>query len=125
LGIHCGMIYYQSRAAIGTSLGTVFFLQKATVAPRLQVRMIVEAVIKTALKDCSSETPPRRHGKNKIGATESNALKASKSPEPILPKTTSALLKEVISSSVSVCLSFSWLTAVTPARAPRNINTNN
>jgi ABC-type transport system involved in multi-copper enzyme maturation permease subunit len=26
LGIHCGMIYYQSRAAIGTSLGTVFFL---------------------------------------------------------------------------------------------------
>ena len=26
LGIHCGMIYSQSRAAIGTSLGTVFFL---------------------------------------------------------------------------------------------------
>lgn len=26
LGIHCGMIYYQSRVAIGTSLGTVFFL---------------------------------------------------------------------------------------------------
>jgi hypothetical protein len=26
LGIHCGMIYYQSRTAIGTSLGTVFFL---------------------------------------------------------------------------------------------------
>jgi hypothetical protein len=26
LGIHCGMIYYQSRMAIGTSLGTVFFL---------------------------------------------------------------------------------------------------
>jgi len=26
LGIHCGMIYAQSRAAIGTSLGTVFFL---------------------------------------------------------------------------------------------------
>jgi ABC-type transport system involved in multi-copper enzyme maturation permease subunit len=26
LGIHCGMIYYQSRIAIGTSLGTVFFL---------------------------------------------------------------------------------------------------
>jgi ABC-type transport system involved in multi-copper enzyme maturation permease subunit len=26
LGIHCGMIYYQSRLAIGTSLGTVFFL---------------------------------------------------------------------------------------------------
>lgn len=26
LGIHCGMIYSQSRVAIGTSLGTVFFL---------------------------------------------------------------------------------------------------
>jgi|694.fasta_scaffold80056_2 ABC-type transport system involved in multi-copper enzyme maturation permease subunit len=26
LGIHCGMIYSQSRTAIGTSLGTVFFL---------------------------------------------------------------------------------------------------
>ncbi|MFO1062636.1 MAG: hypothetical protein U0892_02015 [Pirellulales bacterium] len=26
LGIHCGMIYSQSRSAIGTSLGTVFFL---------------------------------------------------------------------------------------------------
>ena len=26
LGIHCGMIYGQSRAAIGTSLGTLFFL---------------------------------------------------------------------------------------------------
>jgi hypothetical protein len=26
LGIHCGMIYSQSRAAIGTSLGTLFFL---------------------------------------------------------------------------------------------------
>ncbi|MBM3965138.1 MAG: hypothetical protein FJ308_08740 [Planctomycetes bacterium] len=26
LGVHCGMIYYQSRVAIGTSLGTVFFL---------------------------------------------------------------------------------------------------
>lgn len=26
LGIHCGMIYFQSRTAIGTSLGTVFFL---------------------------------------------------------------------------------------------------
>lgn len=26
LGIHCGMIYYQSKVAIGTSLGTVFFL---------------------------------------------------------------------------------------------------
>jgi ABC-type transport system involved in multi-copper enzyme maturation permease subunit len=26
LGIHCGMIYAQSRVAIGTSLGTVFFL---------------------------------------------------------------------------------------------------
>jgi ABC-type transport system involved in multi-copper enzyme maturation permease subunit len=26
LGIHCGMIYAQSRTAIGTSLGTVFFL---------------------------------------------------------------------------------------------------
>ncbi len=26
LGIHCGMIYEQSRTAIGTSLGTVFFL---------------------------------------------------------------------------------------------------
>ncbi len=26
LGIHCGMIYAQSRAAIGTSLGTLFFL---------------------------------------------------------------------------------------------------
>ena len=26
LGIHCGMIYHQSRTAIGTSLGTVFFL---------------------------------------------------------------------------------------------------
>ena len=26
LGIHCGMVYAQSRAAIGTSLGTVFFL---------------------------------------------------------------------------------------------------
>jgi ABC-type transport system involved in multi-copper enzyme maturation permease subunit len=26
LGIHCGMIYHQSRMAIGTSLGTVFFL---------------------------------------------------------------------------------------------------
>lgn len=26
LGIHCGMIYSKSRAAIGTSLGTVFFL---------------------------------------------------------------------------------------------------
>lgn len=26
LGIHCGMIYFQSKVAIGTSLGTVFFL---------------------------------------------------------------------------------------------------
>jgi hypothetical protein len=26
LGIHCGMIYAQSRTAIGTSLGTLFFL---------------------------------------------------------------------------------------------------
>ena len=103
----------------------VFSLQNAMVAPRVQVRTMVLAVIRATLADCSRETPPSNGGRNRIGATASNALNAPKSPEPTLPKTTSELLSEVIKSRVSVCLSFSWLTAVTPAKAPRNIKTNN
>ena len=45
------------------------------------------------------------------------------SPASILPMTTSASVNEVINSSVSVCLSFSWLTAEDPASAAMNSST--
>ncbi len=50
-------------------------------------------------------------------------LNAVNKPAPILPKTTSALLSEVIKRRMMVCLSFSWLTAVVPANAAVNMRT--
>ena len=95
----------------------VFSRQNAMVAPSAALAIKAHPVTQVQASTCSNETPPSNITLKTIGSEARNAFMVANNPAPILPKTTSVFDKEVIKSRISVCLSFSWLTALMPARA--------